>query len=437
MKIENSLKRKTFNGILWSGIERFSVQGLQMLTLLIVARILTPQDFGLVGMLTIFIAVAQSLVDSGFSQALIRKQNRTEEDNSTVFFFNIVISLCLYLILYIIAPIVASFYDEPQLISLMRVLCLVVIINSFSVVQRAIYTAAIDFKTIAKITLLAATVSGGFAIWLALNGYGVWTLVWQQLINALVTSVLLCLFSKWHPHLVFSWDSFWQLFSFGSKLLAGGLLNTIYDNIYQLFIGKIFNARSLGYYVQANNFSTLPAGGISNIIQRVTYPVFCTIQNDYSQLRSAFLKTLRDTVYIVFPVMCLIAGLAKPIVNIMIGNQWENTATMLIPLCFCMMWIPVHSLNLNLLQVTGHSGLFLKLEIIKKIIAVTILLCSIPFGLLFMCYTQILTSLICLSINTFYTGKLLQLGLVKQMREIAIPFCLSLLLFALCNHIVS
>ena len=204
-----SLRNKTAKGIIWSGIERFSVQGVQILVMLVIARILTPKDFGLIGMLTIFIAVAQSLVDSGFSQALIRKQDRTEADNSTVFYFNILVSVLLYAVLYIIAPLVAEFYNEPQLCSLMRVLCIVIVINSFSVVQRALYTASIDFKTQAKATLSAAVISGGIGIWMAINGIGVWTLVWQQLISSVVNNILLWYNSHWRPKLLYSWNS-WQ-----------------------------------------------------------------------------------------------------------------------------------------------------------------------------------------------------------------------------------
>ena len=424
-----SLKNKTVKGVVWSSVERFSVQGVQFLVMLVIARLLDPKDFGLVGMLAIFLAVAQSLIDSGFSQALIRKQDRTEVDNSTVFYFNIVVSAVLYLILYAIAPWVSDFYNEPQLCSLMRVLCLVVIVNSFAVVQRAIYTASINFKTQAKASFIAALASGLVGVWMAYNGYGVWTLVWQQLLNAGINTLLLWIYSNWYPRWVYSWESFRELFAFGSKLLASGLLDTLYTNIYLLVIGKIFNAASLGYYTQADRFTKLPSSNITGILQRVTYPVLCSIQDDDERLREDYRKLLRLSAFIIFPMMCLLAGVAYPLVELLIGEKWRFAATLIIPLSFTMMWWPIHAINLNLLQVKGRSDLFLRLEIIKKIIGVTVLVLSIPFGLLFMCYAGIVTSILCLVINTYYTGKLIQVGFLMQMKDLSGTLIISIAIF--------
>ena len=426
---EESLKNKTVKGVVWSSVERFSVQGVQFLVMLVIARLLDPKDFGLVGMLAIFLAVAQSLIDSGFSQALIRKQDRTEVDNSTVFYFNIVVSAVLYLILYAIAPWVSDFYNEPQLCSLMRVLCLIVIVNSFAVVQRAIYTASINFKTQAKASFIAALASGLVGVWMAYNGYGVWTLVWQQLLNAGINTLLLWIYSNWYPRWAYSWKSFRELFAFGSKLLASGLLDTLYTNIYLLVIGKIFNAASLGYYTQADRFTKLPSSNITGILQRVTYPVLCSIQDDDERLREDYRKLLRLSAFIIFPMMCLLAGVAYPLVELLIGEKWRFAATLIIPLSFTMMWWPIHAINLNLLQVKGRSDLFLRLEIIKKIIGVTVLVLSIPFGLLFMCYAGIATSIICLVINTYYTGKLIQVGFIMQMKDLSGTLIVSMAIF--------
>lgn len=432
---EESLRKKTVKGVMWSSVERFSVQGVQFLVMLVIARLLDPKDFGLVGMLAIFLAVAQSLIDSGFSQALIRKQNRTEVDNSTVFYFNIIVSAILYLILYAIAPWVAGFYNEPQLCSLMRVLCLIIIINSFAVVQRALYTATVNFKTQAKASFIAAIISGVVGVWLAYNGYGVWTLVWQQLLNAGVNTLLLWVYSNWYPRWVYSWKSFRQLFSFGSKLLASGLIDTLFTNIYLLVIGKIFNASSLGFYTQADRFTKLPSSNITGILQRVTYPVLCSIQDDDNRLREDYRKLLRLSAFTIFPMMCLLAGIAYPLVDLLLGEKWRFAATMIIPLSFSMMWWPIHAINLNLLQVKGRSDLFLRLEIIKKIIGVSILIVSIPLGLLFMCYAGIVTSIICLIINTYYTGKLIQVGFLMQMRDLMGTLLLSLAVFGVAYFV--
>ena len=433
---EQSLKDKTVKGVVWSSVERFSVQGVQFLVMLVIARLLDPKDFGLIGMLAIFLAVAQSLIDSGFSQALIRKQNRTEVDNSTVFYFNIIVSAILYLILYAIAPWVAGFYNEPQLCSLMRVLCLIIIINSFAVVQRALYTASINFKTQAKASFIAAIISGVVGVWLAYNGYGVWTLVWQQLLNAGVNTLLLWVYSNWYPRWQYSWKSFRQLFSFGSKLLVSGLIDTLFTNIYLLVIGKIFSASSLGFYTQADRFTKLPSSNITGILQRVTYPVLCSLQDDDNRLREDYRKLLRLSAFIIFPLMCLLAGIAYPLVDLLLGEKWRFAATLIIPLSFTMMWYPIHAINLNLLQVKGRSDLFLRLEIIKKIIGVSVLVLSIPLGLLFMCYAGIVTSIICLIINTYYTGKLIRVGFLMQMKDLMGTLLLSLAVFGV-SYMVS
>lgn len=426
-----SLKSKTVKGVIWSSVERFSVQTVQFLVMLVIARILSPKDFGMVGMLAVFIAVAQSLIDSGFSQALIRKQDRTEADNSTVFYFNIVVSILLYVLLYAIAPWVADFYEEPQLCLLMRVLCVVVIINSFAVVQRAIYTATINFKTQAKASFIAALLSGVVGIYMAMTGYGVWALVWQQLLNAGINTLLLWVWAKWHPHLQYSWQSFRNLFVFGSKLMVSGLLDTLYHNMYVLVIGKVFSAVSLGYYTQADRFTKFPSSNITGILQRVTYPVLCTLQDDDEKLRNDYRQLLRLSAFIIFPLMCGLAGVAYPLVELILGEKWQFSATLLIPLCFSMMWYPVHSINLNLLQVKGRSDLFLRLEIIKKVIGVLVLVCVIPFGLLTMCYSTIVTSLIALIINTHYTGRLIQIGFMTQMKDLSRTLVLSLLMFTI------
>lgn len=424
-----TLTHKTLKGTLWSFAERFTAQGIHFLVMIVIARLLSPKEFGLIGMLTIFIAVAQSLIDSGFSQALIRKQDRTETDKNTVFFFNIAVSLALYALIYLFSPWVASFYGEPQLTMVMRVTCLVVIIDSFGVVQRANYTIDIDFKTQTKASLIASILSGLTGVFFAFQGYGVWALVYQQLVNSLATVVVYWLFSKWYPRLRYSWKSFRSLFGFGSKLMVSGLLDTLYRNIYQLVIGKAFSAESLGYYANAHKFSDLPSSNLTSVLQRVTYPILCTIQDEDERLSEAYRKFLRLSAFIIFPLMCCLAAISFPLIDCVLGEKWHYAAVLLIPISFQMMWYPIHAINLNLLQVKGRSDLFLKLEIIKKIIGITILFCSLPFGLLVMCYTGILSSLICLGINTYYTGKLINVGFFKQAKDISATLLLSLTQF--------
>ena len=428
--MEDSLKNKTVKGVVWSSVERFSVQGIQFLVMIVMARLLTPKDYGLVGMVAIFIAVAQSLVDSGFSQALIRKQNRTETDNSTVFYFNIIVGILLYLVLFAIAPLAADFYDSPELTALMRVVCLSVVLNSFVVVQRALLTVNIDFKTQAKASLTAAVISGIIGIGMAYSGFSYWSIVAQQLVNLGLNTLLLWIFARWRPRWIYSWGAFRELFTFGSKLMVSGLLDVVYRNMYLLVIGKVFTASSLGYYTRANQFAEFPSSNLTGIMQRVTYPVLCQIQDDDERLAQIYRRFLRLSAFLIFPLLVGLSAVAEPFVLLLLKEQWLFAATLLQIICFAMMWYPIHAINLNLLQVKGRSDLFLRLEIIKKTIAVLILCVTIPMGLIAMCVGQILSSLIALVINTNYTGKLIQIGFLRQIRDLLPILLLSLSMWA-------
>lgn len=429
----SELKQKTVNGLLWGTIERFSVQGVSFLIMLIMARLLTPSDYGLIGMLAIFMAVAQTLIDSGFSSALIRKQDRTEKDVSTVFYFNIAVSGIIYAIFYILAPFVAEFYNEPQLEPIMRVLCLIIIINSFAVVQRVIYTAKIDFKSQAKASLTAAAISGIAGIIIAYQGYGVWALVVQQLVNAVVNTGILWFMSSWFPKWIYSWRSFRELFGFGAKILVAALMETIYNNIYPIIIGKVFSASELGHYTRASHFSTFPSSNLTGIVEKVSYPALCKLQNDDERLAYNYRRIIKLSAFIVFPLMLGLSAIAHPLIIIIIGDKWEYCSHLLAIICFGMMWYPIHSMNVGLLQVKGRSDLFLRLEIIKKILGIVVLCVTIPFGLVIMCYGMIFSSVMCLFINTYYTGKLINVGFFKQMGDILPFFCVSFAMWLLVH----
>ena len=427
--MSDNLRNKTTKGVFWSAIERFSVQGVQFLVMIVMARLLTPEDYGLIGMLAIFLAISQSLIDSGFSQALIRKQNRTDVDNSTVFYFNLVVGLVLYAILFVAAPYVADFYDTPALTPVMRVICLGIVFNSLAVVQRAHLTVNIDFKTQAKASLIAAVLSGIVGITAAYAGYGVWALVWQQLVSLGVNTLMLWFYSKWRPSWIYSWPSFRELFSFGSKMLASGLLDTTYSNIYPIVVGKLFSASSLGHYTRAQQFGQFPSSNITGILQRVTYPVLCSIQNDDERLANVYRKFLKLSAFVIFPLMTGLSAVSYPFITLAIGGKWHYCALLLQIICFSLMWYPIHAINLNLLQVKGRSDLFLKLEIIKKIMGVIVICVTAPFGLVAMCYGQIVSSLIALVINTHYTGILIRVGFLKQMRDLLPTLLLSVSMF--------
>ena len=429
--MSESLGRKTVKGVIWSGVERFSTQAVHFLVTLILAWMLTPEDFGLIGMLVVFIAVAQSLIDSGFSLALIRKQDRSSIDNSTVFYFNIVTSFFVYLILYTIAPWVAQFFHEPQLVELMRVLCIGVVINSFAVIQRALYTATVNFRTQAKATTIAAILSGILGIASAMKGVGVWALVIQYLSNSLFNTILLWYYSSWRPLLVFSWKSFKELYLFGFNLMVVGVLETLYQNSYQIFIGRFFSTASLGHFTQAKNISNFPSANVSGIISRVTYPIMSSIQDDSARLSEVYRRLARIIAFGVFPMMCGLAALSVPTIHVLIGSKWHFAAILMVPLSFSFMFYPIHAVNINVLQVKGKSKLYLKSEIIKKVISIAFLVGTIPFGIVVMCYGRIVSSVLTLLVNMFYTSRQVEISLYALVKDLLPVLGLSLTMFGI------
>nr|WP_315390931.1 lipopolysaccharide biosynthesis protein [uncultured Prevotella sp.] len=426
--VTDSLKQKTTKGLLWSSVERFSNQGMSFLFSVILARMLDPSDFGIIAMITIFFAVAQSFVDSGFSNALVRKTDRREEDFSTCFFFNIGVGIMAYIVLFLIAPLVASFYNQPILSPIIRITGLSVVLNSLCVVQQALFTIKIDFKSQAKVTLSATIISGIVGVVLAYQGYGVWALVWQGVVLSLVRMGLLWLMSKWRPTTGFSKSSFNYLFGYGSKLLASGLLDTIYNNIYPIVIGKFYTPAQLGNYSRALSFAQLPSSNITSILQRVTFPVLSTIQDDIPRLQANYRRLLKLSAFIVFPLMTGLAAVAFPMIRTILTPKWEGCSFYLQIICFALMWYPIHAINLNLLQVKGRSDLFLRLEIIKKIVGVCIMCITIPLGITAMCIGMVASSLISLFINTYYTGKLINIGYLKQMKDVFPILIVSLIM---------
>lgn len=412
----DSLKQKTTKGLFWSSVERFSNQGMSFFFSVILARLLSPSDYGIIAMVTIFFAVAQSFVDSGFSNALVRKTDRREEDLSTCFYFNIGVGIVAYIVLFLIAPFIADFYNQQILSPIIRITGLGVVLNSLCVVQQALFTIKIDFKSQAKVTLSATIISGIVGVVLAYQGYGVWALVWQGVVLSLVRMGLLWLMSKWRPTTGFSKSSFNYLFGYGSKLLASGLLDTIYNNIYPIVIGKFYTPAQLGNYSRALSFAQLPSSNITSILQRVTFPVLSTIQDDIPRLQANYRRLLKLSAFIVFPLMTGLAAVAFPMVRIILTPKWEGCSLYLQIICFALMWYPIHAINLNLLQVKGRSDLFLRIEIIKKIVGVCIMCITIPLGITAMCIGMVASSLISLFINTYYTGKLIDIGYLKQMR---------------------
>lgn len=425
------LKEKAIHGFAWSAIDNFANQGILFVISVFLARILSPSDYGLIAMISIVLAISNCFINSGFGNALIRKTDLSNEDCSTAFYFNILVAVGCYLLVFLIAPFVADFYERPILTPILRWQAVTLILGSFIIVQKSIINKKIDFKTTAKISTISNIVSGIVALIMAYNGYGVWSLVGMGISQSLLQLILFWCYSSWHPRLIWSKRSFNYLWNYGSKLLASGLLDTMFINIYPIVIGKMFSPMSLGYYTRAQGFAQLPSSNLTSIIQRVTFPLLSSMQTDDERLSNNYRRLLRMSAFVIFPLMLGLAAVADPLINVLLTGKWAQTIIYLQIICFAMMWYPIHAINLNLLQVQGRSDLFLRLEIIKKAIGVSILCLTIPLGLKAMCFGGVVSSLLCLVINTFYTGKLIQVGFIMQMRDLFPTLVVSLLMFVL------
>ena len=425
----SELKQKTIKGLAWNTIQNFTNHGVEFLLMLFMARLLGPKEYGLIGLTTVFMAISSVFIDSGFSNALIRKKDCTNDDFSTVFIFNLFISVVCYIILFIIAPFVGDFYNEPILCPVLRVIGLLLITQAFSTVQNTILTKNIDFKKKTKITVSKNIISGLIGLLFAYFGFGVWALVIQSLTGSILFSILLWSTTEWHPNLHFSKKSFKELFGYGSKLLISSLINKTYSQINPIVIGKYFSATTLGNYSRARHWANLFSANLTSILNTVTFPVLAKVQNDDKRLENIYRRMIRTSAYIVFPSMIGLSAVAKPLTLVVIGEKWEFSAQILEIICFSMMWFPVNALNMNLLLVKGRSDLYLQNEIIKKFIALPVLFLSLPFGILVFVKTGVFASILYVFINTHYTGKFLNIGFFKQMGDLIPTLLLSLAMF--------
>ena len=403
---------------MWSAVENVTRLGVTFVVSIILARLLSPEEYGLIGILTIFIALFNAIVDSGFTNALIRKQDVTDADYSTVFYVNLVLSAVLATLLFCCAKPIAVFFERPELVELTKVMSSVVVINALAVVQRARTTKAIDFKTQTKIAFISSISSGAIGIAMAYLDYGVWALVGQQISNQLLSTIFFWRYNKWVPKLIFSWSSFKEMWAFGSKLLASGLIDTAWKEIYQVVIGKCYSPATLGLYTRAKQFADICSSNLTSVVQRVSYPVLSSIQDDKVRLKLAYKRVIKTTMLPTFVLMLGMAACAESMIQVLVGEQWIGCVPMLQIICTYGMLYPLHALNLNMLQVQGRSDLFLKLEIIKKIIAIGPLLLGIFVDIYLMLVGSLVTSLIAYYLNAYYSGPFLNYSIKEQVKDI-------------------
>ncbi len=426
--MSTSLKSQTVTGVIWSFVERFSIQGVQFVLGIVIARLLSPHDYGLIGMLAVFMAISQVFIDGGFSTALVQKQDRNNADFSTVFYINLSISILCYLLLFFSAPAIATFYDEPILSPVTRIYSLNLILNSLVAVNKTKLLIAVDFKTQSKISFTSAVLSGVIGIWCAFEGYGVWALVSQVISSSIFNVILSFYYVRWFPARLFSLSSFKKLFSFGSKLLVASLISNVYTHLYALLIGKKFSAVSLGYYSRADQFAQFASANVASILSRVSFPVLSQIQDDDERLIRVYRKYIQMSALLVFPLILGLCGVAKPLIILLLTDKWLDSVILLQILCFSYLWNCIVTVNLNLLNVKGRTDLVLRLEIVKKSVAFLILIISMFFDLKGICIGLVVYSMLAFYMNTYYTKKLLNYGFYKQFRELLPYLLLSLII---------
>jgi O-antigen/teichoic acid export membrane protein len=416
-----SLKSIATKGIIWSAIDKFAVQIGQFVVSIVLARILIPEDFGLIGMLAIFIALSQTFIESGLGIGLIQRQDRSAVDFSTLFVFNLAVSTFFYSLLFFSAPFIASFFNQTQLIDLTRVLGLNLFVIAIAIVQRTKLTIAIDFKSIAKSNLIGMFFGGGCGVFAATHGFGVWSLVIQTLIGSLSSSMSLWFFGNWRLSFAFSIKSFKSLFGYGSKLLIAGLYAQIFNNVYNICIGKFYPTASLGYYSRAKNLADISSGIIVSVMQQSTFPILTMVQNDKEKLISIYRRLIRMSAFFIIPLMTIIALLSKPIIVLLLTEKWIALIPLLQWMVFARIFYPISALNLNLLKVIGRSDLFLKVDLSKLPITILAMVITIPLGVKFMIIGHVVTTTFFFFINAYLPGKLFNYGPIKQLKDM-LPF---------------
>lgn len=407
------------HGVAWTMVEKYSGHLVQFVIQIILARLLTPSEYGLIGVLAIFMAISTVFIDGGFSAALIQHKDRTPKDLSTVFYLNVAIALVIYLGLYAGAPWIADFYGKPILTSIVRVYCLTLIINSLASTGQTILTIDLDFKTTTKISFASGVISGVIGIAMAYCGFGVWALVAQSIAFASVTTLLTFIMVKWLPRHGFSIKSFRHLFSFSSKLFVANLISAIYEKIFGAIIGKMFSTAALGFYDRAISFNQLLNNNVSNVLGRVSYPLLSRIQDDDARLMGIYRRYIEISAFLTFPLLMMLCGVAKPLILALLTAKWAPSIVLLQVLTFGFLWDGVIVSNLNLIKVKGRSDLVLKLEIVKKLIAFTLCIGALILfrSVLALCISKAIYGFIALILNTIYTKQLLDYGFLRQFRD--------------------
>lgn len=411
-------KSKVISSLVWKFSERVCAQAVNLVVSIILARLIAPEQYGVIALTTIFITISNVFVESGLGTSLIQKKNADSKDFSTVFYCNIIMSIIMYLVIFFTAPLAAKFYSSPILTPVLRVLGITVLIAGVKSIQCSYVSKNMMFKKFFVSTFIGTVISAVIGIWMAYNGYGVWSLVVQQLSNTLFDTIILWITVKWRPTLEFSFKRLKVLYGFGWKMLCSSLIDTVYNEIYGLSIGKIYTTEQLAYYNRGNQFPKLITVNIDGSISSVMLPTLSKEQDNKQKVKNMMRRSIKTSSFLLFPLMIGLAVVAKPLVSILLTDKWLPAVPLMQLLCFSYMLWPIHTINLQAINALGRSDIFLKLEVIKKIIGVTVLIISIPFGIKFMVFMKIITSIISTFINSHPNKKLVDYSYMEQITDI-------------------
>jgi O-antigen/teichoic acid export membrane protein len=424
--MSKSLKEQTISGMIWSAIQRFGTMFISFIANLVLARLLVPEDFGCIGMLMVFIAIANTFVDGGFGSALIQKENPTQEDYSTIFYWNLLLSVILFVILFFSAPFVAQFYKIDLLCKVLRVQGIVLIINAFCIIQNNQLTKFLQFKTLARINIASVSLGATIGILLAFLGFGVWSLVVRLLALSFTHCVFLWLFSKWKPLKTFQWESFKSLFNYGGLILLSNLVETIYNNVQALIIGRFFSSRSLGFYTQAKHLQEIPTISLSQIVNQVSFPVFSQLQTDRIRLKDAIKKNIKSITFLTFPLMAMLIVIAKPLILFLYTEKWISSVPYFQLLCVYGMLYTLNTVNTNIYKSIGRSDVFFLVQFSKRILSIGFIIAGLQFGIWGMMWAVALSGYLHFFINGIVSGKVVNLGLGEQIKDTFPYYILSI-----------
>jgi len=423
-----SLKAKATSGLFWTLLKQFGYQGINFVIQLLLARILLPEAFGIIALMQIFISVSNNLIDSGMASSLIRNKDLDERDYSTVFYLNIVVAIVLYGVMFVSSPFIASFYNMPILTDVIRIYCLSFVINAFSIIQVTKLTKEMKFKTQMFVQLPSLIISGIVSVYLAYSGWGVWSIVVYNLLTNLLSSIQYWLRSKWRPKLIFDMKKLKYHFNFGYKLTLAYLLNSVFDNIYAVVIGKAFSPQTLGYYNRAETFQLFPSRNISTALEKVTYPMFAQIQDDNEKLKKYYRQIFNLVVFILTPTMVFLAVVAEPLFRFLLTEKWLPMVPYFQILTIVGVLHPFQRYNGNILRVKGRSDLVLKLNIIRKLVLIITIVIGIRYGIYGILISQCVYSVICVFLNTMYSAEMINYPLKEQVKDVAGIYILAILI---------